>query len=250
MSEHDVLGVQRSHGYGTAGPSGSGGPSGPESSSQLAPARPHLANRVVALGGLTSLAAVVGALLVASLLAPSAVPWVVGVLLVAAALGAVGLGAHAGGHAWFTPLPVIVLGALWGLTVSTGHWSSPVSWLLAALAFGGAAFAAAVAVPAIASRGTLNASPLGSTLVGAEGVALGPLAPTGIARIKGETWTVESLSGPLPDGAPVHVARVEGLRLMVWSEQGVVLGPEELGAGDIEATTPPIGAPGLDKEQE
>ena len=55
-------------------------------------------------------------------------------------------------------------------------------------------------------------------------MALSALAPVGIARVRGETWTAESISGPLPVGAPVHVVRAEGLRLLVWSEEGEVAG--------------------------
>ena len=54
------------------------------------------------------------------------------------------------------------------------------------------------------------------------------LSPTGIARVAGETWTAQSLSGSLPAGAPLHVAKVEGLKLLVWSEDGEVPGPEVL----------------------
>ena len=59
---------------------------------------------------------------------------------------------------------------------------------------------------------------------------LEPLTPTGIARVNNETWTAQSLSGPLPAGAPVHVVKVEGLRLFVWSEAGDILGLEALGS--------------------
>jgi membrane-bound ClpP family serine protease len=72
--------------------------------------------------------------------------------------------------------------------------------------------------------------PSGGTekLVGASGTALSPLTPTGMARVNHESWTAESLSGPLPAGAPVHVVRVDGLRLLVWSEAGAVPGDEAL----------------------
>jgi membrane-bound ClpP family serine protease len=65
-------------------------------------------------------------------------------------------------------------------------------------------------------------------LAGAEGSALTALSPTGVVRVAGETWTAESVSGPLPVGAPVHVVSVRGLRLLVWSEAGSVPGAEAL----------------------
>ncbi len=52
-------------------------------------------------------------------------------------------------------------------------------------------------------------------LWGAEGVVLTELAPVGTVRVRGETWSAESLGGTLPAGARVHVMEVEGLRLRV-----------------------------------
>ena len=60
------------------------------------------------------------------------------------------------------------------------------------------------------------------------------MTPTGIVRVNNETWTAQSLSGPLPAGAPVHVVKVEGLRLFVWSEAGDIPGPEALGPANEE----------------
>jgi membrane-bound ClpP family serine protease len=65
-------------------------------------------------------------------------------------------------------------------------------------------------------------------------VAITALAPTGIARVKNETWTAQSVSGPLPAGAPVHVVKVEGVRLLVWSEAGNIPGPDALGLTNQE----------------
>ncbi len=38
----------------------------------------------------------------------------------------------------------------------------------------------------------------------------------------GETWSAESVSGPLAAGAPVHVLTARGVRLEVWSEVGTI----------------------------
>jgi membrane-bound ClpP family serine protease len=57
---------------------------------------------------------------------------------------------------------------------------------------------------------------------GTPGVALTDLNPVGVVQLAGETWSAESVSGPLPAGAPVHAVKARGLRLEVWSEVGTV----------------------------
>jgi len=189
-----------------------------------------LARRLSLSAALAALCLVVGSVVTVGVLAAAALPWIVGTVLAVAVLGVVVAGVHAGGHGWFVPLPVLVLAAVWGITVSSGDWSTPLAWLLAALAFGGALLAAILIVPAITYRRSAGPALGTAALIGASGITVSPLSPSGIARVNNETWTAESLSGPLPAGAPVHVARVEGLRLIVWSEAGKVLGPEALGS--------------------
>ena len=174
------------------------------------------------------------AVLVVSLVAPAALPWMVGGVLALAVLGVIVLGIHAGGHGWFVPLPVLVLAAAWAVAVSAGTWRSPAAWALAALAFLGAVPAAVLVVPAIAYRRATFSPHGAAALPGSDGVAVTPLAPTGIARVNNETWTARSVSGPLPAGAPVHVVKVEGVRLLVWSEAGNVPGPDVLGLTNQE----------------
>jgi membrane-bound ClpP family serine protease len=181
---------------------------------------------------------VIGALLLVSFLASGALPWIVGAVLVVAAVGVIILGLHAGGHGWFVPLPVLVLAGAWALTASAGGWTSTAAWVLAALAFICAAVAVVLVVPAIAYRHAPVAVRGPDALAGASGTTLSPLTPTGRARVNNETWTAESLSGPLPAGVPIHVVRVEGLRLLVWSEAGAVPGPEALGMTNEEKEEP------------
>jgi membrane-bound ClpP family serine protease len=171
---------------------------------------------------------VAAAVAAVSTLAAPALPWVVGAALVLAVAGVVAVGVHAGGHGWFVPLPVLLLAAGWALSASAGGWSSALGWLLAALTISGAGFGALMVAPAIAARRQGAGATGAEALVGAAGVAVTGMAPTGIARVNNETWTAESISGPLPAGAPVHVARVSGLRLMVWSEAGTVPAAESL----------------------
>ncbi len=82
-----------------------------------------------------ALGTVVGAVLLVSLFATGASPWLVGTILLVAALGVVVLGFHAGGHGWFVPIPALVLAGAWAYTVSAGSWASATAWALAALAF-------------------------------------------------------------------------------------------------------------------
>jgi len=193
-----------------------------------------MARRVLLAAVVGSLAVVVGGLLAVSAFASGALPWVVGVLLALATAGVIALGAHAGGHGWFVPLPVLVLAGAWALTASAGSWAAPAAWVLACLTLLGAVAAAVLVVPAIAARHNVAPAHGAEILVGAEGVALGPLAPAGVVRVMNETWTAQSLSGPLPPGAAVHVVKVEGLRLLVWSEAGTVPGTDALGQTEQE----------------
>ncbi len=197
------------------------------------------AQRLFVVAAAAALGLVVGAVVVVSLLASGALPWLLGTILAVAVSGVVVLGLHAGGHGWFVPIPVLVLAGAWALTVSEGSWTSATASALAALAFSSAALAIAFVLPAIAYRRATLAVRLGTEkLVGASGTTLSPLTPRGIARVNNETWTAQSLSGPLPSGAPVHVVRVDGLRLLVWSEAGAVPGHEALGSTNKEKEEP------------
>jgi membrane-bound ClpP family serine protease len=186
------------------------------------------------VAALATLALVVGGIFAVSLFASGALPWIVGTVLVVAVVGVIVLGLHAGGHGWFVPLPVIVLAGTWALVVSAGNWTSPAAWALAVVAFLSAFVAAALIVPAVAYRHALGPSRSSTLPLGADGITLGPLNPVGLAKVNNETWTAQSVSGPLPAGAPIHVVKVEGLRLLVWSEAGNILGPDALGLANQE----------------
>ena len=55
----------------------------------------------------------------------------------------------------------------------------------------------------------------GDLLVGAQGMALDELDPRGQVWVGHETWTAESVAGPIPKGTPVRVVRRAGLTLLV-----------------------------------
>jgi membrane-bound serine protease (ClpP class) len=150
---------------------------------------------------------------------PVAVLWVTGtVLLVLLAVTAV-LAAHAGGHAWFLPLPTAALATAWAFTAS--NHSSVAGWTLVALSATVSAAALALAGAALRQRlrDELAVMP---PLKGALGVALTELTPGGVVQVGGENWSAESVSGTLPAGAPIHALEVRGVHLEVWSEVGAV----------------------------
>jgi membrane-bound ClpP family serine protease len=155
----------------------------------------------------------------ASVVAPESMRLVTGLILVILVALTWLLCAHAGGHAWFVPLPALILAVLWAVTVSGRQ--SGAAWWLAAMSAAAAALGVMVGSTALRQqlRGSWLATP---TLAGASGTAVTALNPVGVVRVASETWTAKSLSGSLPAGAPVHVVRVDGVRLDVWSEAGTV----------------------------
>ena len=74
-------------------------------------------------------------------------------------------------------------------------------------------------------------APLGTTSVpleGAEGVAVGEMAPEGIVRIRGEQWSAVSVNGNVAAGTPVQVLRAAGVRLEVWGEDAQIVPVDRL----------------------
>jgi membrane-bound serine protease (ClpP class) len=94
----------------------------------------------------------------------------------------------------------------------TGVRVSP--WLLAVVAALLAGFFLLV-VRAVVDARRLPAPAGMDALVGAVGVALGPLAPRGEVRVAHERWSAEAARGIIPAGTAVRVVRREGLRLIV-----------------------------------
>lgn len=63
----------------------------------------------------------------------------------------------------------------------------------------------------------LMASSLSTRLLQSQGIATTDLNPIGTVKILGETWSAESLSGPVKAGVEVYVSEIDGLRLKVWA---------------------------------
>jgi membrane-bound ClpP family serine protease len=103
-----------------------------------------------------------------------------------------------------------------------------IAWVLlggAAAVSAGALVAGAFALPALRRRQPAIGP---NRLWGANGVTVTDLSPLGTVRVRGETWTAESLCGRLPAGTTIHVMEVEGLRLRVWSDEVVGPGPSSV----------------------
>lgn len=139
-------------------------------------------------------------------------------VLVAVALAVAG-GVHTGPHGLVTAGvigTVASIGFIIGIiALAPAGTRTSVDWALLSTA-GAVSLAAvvggALAWPALRS----HTSSLGENrLWGAEGVVLTDLTPVGTVRVRGETWTAESLNGPLAAGARVHVVEVDGLHLRV-----------------------------------
>ena len=149
------------------------------------------------------------------------------VALVVVAVG-VAVGVHTGPHGLVAAGALGVaacVGLLVGAIALVPAGSRPIiAWILlagTALVSAGALAAGALALPALRRRQPAVGP---GRLWGAEGVAVTDLTPVGTVRVRGETWTAESLCGRLPAGTPIHVMEVEGLRLRVWSDTAVGAG--------------------------
>ena len=145
----------------------------------------------------------------------------------------VAIGVHVGPHGAITAGLVGVaasLALLLSFAFSAARAPAVVAWSVLGLALllsfvavvgGLRSFAATRRRPAVQPTG----------LWGARGVTVTPLSPLGTVRVRGETWSAESMSGPLPPGVVVDVIEVDGLRLRVLPD--VVALPESpAGTGD------------------
>jgi membrane-bound ClpP family serine protease len=144
----------------------------------------------------------------------------------------VAVGVHTGPHGLIAAGTLGIaacVGLVVGVIALVPAGSRPtVAWVLlagTALVSAGALVAGAVALPGLRRRQPAIGT---SRLWGSGGVAVTDLTPFGTVRIRGETWTAESLSGRLPAGTAIHVMEVEGLRLRVWSDEAVGPGPSDV----------------------
>ena len=87
-------------------------------------------------------------------------------------------------------------------------------WLIASLTGGASAFFFFV-VRAVVVAQRMAPSPVESSLVGAEGIAMSKIGLTGTAQVQGELWTAQTDQGEIEEGKKVVVVSVEGLKLRV-----------------------------------
>ena len=154
--------------------------------------------------------------------------WVIaGVLLGLVVLASL-IGFHVGPHAHLAAGVLGALAALWLIVMAFDGRSAPVLWALLCADVVVSAGIGTLAWKGLTVRGNLADRHLVSP-VGAHGIAVGELAPEGIVRVNGETWTAVSLNGKLRAGSPVDVVRVAGVRLEVFGDEQLdPAGPDDL----------------------
>jgi membrane-bound ClpP family serine protease len=142
--------------------------------------------------------------------------WVVLGVLLGMVVAATAVGFHTGPHGHLAAVGLGVAAATWMVVmVATGR-SEPVLWVL----FGAdVALSASLGVLAWRGLSARERLPLSHTtsVLGKMGVAVTPLDPNGLVRVRGEEWSARSLNGPVGVGTPVQVIE-EGVRLGVWAE--------------------------------
>ncbi|MGH9044670.1 MAG: NfeD family protein [Acidimicrobiales bacterium] len=151
----------------------------------------------------------------------------VGVVLGLAVIASV-LGFHMGPHGHLAALGLGVAGAILLLVMAATGQATLLAWVLF-----GADVALSGGLGVLAWRGLHDGGTqaMGSRLrsiLGAEGVALSELAPDGIARVAGETWSATCLNGSAPLGARLQVIDASGVRLGVWREDQPEIGFEDI----------------------
>jgi len=167
--------------------------------------------------------------------------WVIaGVLLGLVVLASL-LGFHAGPHVHALAGVLGVLAAAWLVLMAVEGRSLPVLWALLSADVVVSAGVGVLAWKGLIARGGTGPMHRLLTAEGAEGLAVGDLAPEGIVRVDGETWSAVSLNGFVPAGGRVQVIGAGKVRLEVWGE-------ESLPGGDAPPHPQPS-PPGVESER-
>ena len=151
--------------------------------------------------------------------------WVIaGVLLGLMVL--VGLaGFRTGPHSHVVAGILGALAALWLVVMAIDGRSAPVLWALLSADVVVSSGIGVLAWKGLTAPAPSSSGRQGGVTEGAEGIALTPLTPDGVVRIRGEDWSAVSRNGDVPTGGRVQVIRM-GVRLEVWREDD--LAPGEL----------------------
>ncbi|MGH8996897.1 MAG: NfeD family protein [Acidimicrobiales bacterium] len=145
--------------------------------------------------------------------------WVgVGILLGLVVVASV-LGFHVGPHGHLAAFGLGVVAAAWLVVMAATGRAEQLLWVLL-----GADVATSVGLAAIAWRGlklqdSELTGPATRGLVGSEGVTVTELAPAGVVRVRGESWSATSMHGNVPAGRRIQVIEASGVRLGVWPEE-------------------------------
>ncbi len=147
--------------------------------------------------------------------------WVVAGVLLGIVVLATLAGFHTGPHTHLAAGIAGVVAGAWLLAMLADGQTRPLLFVLLAadvVVSGGVGYAAWRALSGARSPALSRAS---HSLEGAMGVAVGPLSPNGVVRVRGESWSATSLNGSVPDGASVQVVSVDGVRLNVWRDEEI-----------------------------
>ena len=144
--------------------------------------------------------------------------WLVGAVVVMLVASATATGAHAGPHS------LLGVGLAWAaaigwfvIALGVGGMSG-LGWVLAGFAAAVSAVSVALALPALRVR-QMPPPPDKLPAPGEPGRAATELDPIGVVRVKGESWTAESVNGRVPAGAAIRVVSSDGVKLRVWSDE-------------------------------
>jgi membrane-bound serine protease (ClpP class) len=143
-----------------------------------------------------------------------------GLLFVAAVLFVLDLKAKAHGVLTAGGIVVFILGGLLLFNPSVPNARVSPALLFTLPVVVGVISAFLIRALLAAKRTPLRTGP--QALMGAHGVAETALAPLGRVRVRGESWSAESVGDPVPAGTPVLVIAVRGLTLDVFPEGGSV----------------------------
>lgn len=147
--------------------------------------------------------------------------WAVAGALLAAFVVLTVLGALTGPHVHLGALVAGAAAAVALVIVALANSSSGLAWTLLGVDVCASALVGVSAWRALRHRGAAGtaAHAPARALLGAEGIALGPLQPAGVVRVGAEQWSAISVNGPAAAGSRVQVVGVKGLRLEVWNEE-------------------------------
>jgi len=172
-------------------------------------------------------------------------------VLVAVAIG-IAASLHFGPHGTLVAgLVGLVAAVVSGLAVETlGIGGATVlGWGLLALTVVGSGGAIWAGRQGLRAAAALPPASEPTRLWGEDGTALSDLAPTGTVRVRGETWSAEALSEPIPAGSRIHVAEVDGLRLRVWADTTDLPGsPSRVEPGSPSRVERAAGSDGVEAE--